>query len=63
MIWVLVIIVVAIIYNAERLPQIAEHIKGEAPHFVEEAKKMSKELKEKAASKHSSNKDETSKKG
>ncbi|MBR5599538.1 MAG: hypothetical protein IKW39_05805 [Alphaproteobacteria bacterium] len=48
MIWVLVLIVVAVIYNAERLPQIAERIKGEAPHIVEEAKKMSKELKDKA---------------
>ena len=49
MIWILVLIIVVVIYNAERLPQIVERIKGEAPHIVEEAKKMSKELKEKAS--------------
>ncbi|MBR5154580.1 MAG: hypothetical protein IKW58_02530 [Alphaproteobacteria bacterium] len=58
MIWILAIIVVAVIYNAERMPQIIEKIKGEAPHIVEAGKKMSKEIKEKATSNKATKKQE-----
>ena len=55
MIWVLVIIVVIIIYNAEKMPQIMEKVKAEVPHIVEAGKKASKEIKEKAQTAHSFN--------
>jgi Sec-independent protein translocase protein TatA len=48
MIWILVIIIVAIIYNAERLPDLMNKFKKEVPHIVETGKKLSKDLKEKA---------------
>jgi Sec-independent protein translocase protein TatA len=48
MIWVLVIIVVFAIYNAERMPHIMDKIRNEVPHIVDAGKKASKELKEKA---------------
>lgn len=48
MIWILAIIVVIAIYNAERLPQLIEKLKSEVPHAVDAGKKVSKELKEKA---------------
>lgn len=58
MIWILVIVVVIIIYNAEKWPEIMNNLKKEVPHIVETSKKVSKELKEKAhvaAEKKSSN--------
>lgn len=48
MIWVLVIIAVIAIYNAERLPELVNKIKDEVPHLVEAGKKASKDIKEKA---------------
>lgn len=48
MIWVLVIIAVFIIYNAERMPELVNKFKKEVPNIVDTSKKMSKELKEKA---------------
>ncbi len=48
MVWVLVIIVVFAIYNAERLPHIMDKLRNEVPHIVDAGKKASKELKEKA---------------
>lgn len=50
MIWFLVIVVVIAIYNAERLPEVANKLKKEVPHIVEAGKKVSHELKEKAQS-------------
>jgi len=50
MIWILAIIVVVAIYNAERMPQIVNKIKSDVPHIVEAGKKASKDLKEKAKS-------------
>ena len=47
MIWILAIIVVVAIYNAERMPQIVNKIKSDVPHIVEAGKKASKDLKEK----------------
>ena len=52
MIWVLVVIVVIAIYNAEKLPQMMDKIKDEVPHLVEAGKKASKEIKEKAQVTH-----------
>ncbi len=51
MIWILVVLVVIVIYNAERLPQIIDKLKDEAPHIVDAGKKASKELKEKVQEK------------
>ena len=48
MVWILVIIVVVAIYNAERLPQMMNKLKEEVPHIVEAGKIASKEIKEKA---------------
>lgn len=48
MIWVLVIIAVFIIYNAERMPELINKFKKEVPNIVDTSKKVSKELKEKA---------------
>lgn len=48
MTWILVAIIVIAVYNAEKLPQIMERLKGEVPHIVDAGKKASKELKEKA---------------
>lgn len=48
MIWVLVIIAVFVIYNAERMPELMNKFKKEVPNIVDSSKKMSKELKEKA---------------
>ncbi len=52
MIWILVIIIVIAIYNAEKLPHIIEKMKEEVPHIVEVGKKASKEIKEKAQIAH-----------
>lgn len=60
MIWILVLIIVVVIYNAERLPEIMEKIKDEAPHIVEAGKKMSKDIKEKATSSKASKKQDAS---
>ena len=57
MIWILAIIVVVAIYNAERMPQIVNKIKSDVPHIVEAGKKASKDLKEKATSKKTDKKD------
>lgn len=51
MIWILVALVVIVIYNAERMPQIVSKLKAEAPHLVDAGKKASKELKEKVQEK------------
>jgi len=48
MIWVLVLIIVVVIYNAERLPDLMNKFKKEVPHIVETGKKLSKDIKEKA---------------
>lgn len=48
MIWVLVIIAVFVIYNAERMPELINKFKKEVPNLVDTGKKVSKELKEKA---------------
>jgi len=48
MIWILVLIVVIAIYNAERLPELMNRFKNEVPHLVETGKKLSKDIKEKA---------------
>lgn len=58
MIWVLVIIVVIVIYNAEKMPQIMDKIRAEVPHIVEAGKKASKEIKEKAQTAHLEKKQE-----
>jgi len=65
MIWILVIIVVVMIYNAERLPDLMNKFKKEVPHIVETGKKLSKDLKEKAqatATEKKSNNTKTEKK-
>ncbi len=51
MIWILAALVVIVIYNAERMPQIMNKLKDEAPHLVDAGKKASKELKEKVQEK------------
>lgn len=48
MIWVLVIIAVFVIYNAERMPELINKFKKEVPNLVDTGKKVSKDLKEKA---------------
>ena len=50
MVWLLVIVVIIAIYNAERLPEIISKLKSEVPHLVDAGKKVSKEIKEKAQS-------------
>lgn len=52
MTWILVAVIVIVIYNAERLPQLMSRLKDEMPHIVEAGKKASKELKEKAQAVH-----------
>ena len=52
MIWILVIIIVAVIYNAEKMPAIIASVKKDIPNVVEVGKKASKELKEKAKNIH-----------
>ncbi|MCM1323650.1 MAG: hypothetical protein NC218_05770 [Acetobacter sp.] len=44
----LITIIVFVIYNAERMPQLMSKLKDEVPHIVDAGKKASKELKEKA---------------
>lgn len=51
MIWILVALIVVVIYNAERMPQIINKLKAEAPHLVDAGKKASKEIKEKVQEK------------
>lgn len=48
MIWILAIIIVVAIYNAERLPDLVKKFKSDVPHIIDAGKKMSKDLKEKA---------------
>lgn len=48
MIWILVIVVIIAIYNAERLPGIVNNLKNEVPHIIEAGKKVSHDIKEKA---------------
>lgn len=48
MIWVIAIIAVIVIYNAEQLPGVINKFKKEVPNIVDTGKKVSKELKEKA---------------
>lgn len=66
MTWLLVALIVVVIYNAEKLPQLMTKLKDDVPHLVEAGKKASKELKEKAQAmqkeKSTSAKKETSKK-
>ena len=50
--WILVIIVVFAIYNAERLPDIIKRLKKEVPHIADAGKKAAQELKEKRGLKH-----------
>jgi Sec-independent protein translocase protein TatA len=50
MVWLLVIVVIIAIYNAERLPEIISKLKSEVPHLVDAGKKVSQEIKEKAHS-------------
>ncbi len=47
MIWIVAIIVLIAIYNAERLPGLMNKVKEEVPHLVEAGKKASQEIKEK----------------
>lgn len=56
MIWVLVIIIVVVIYNAEKMPSLMNKIKSEVPHTVEVVKKASKDIKEKAQAAHTEKK-------
>jgi Sec-independent protein translocase protein TatA len=62
--WILVIIVVFAIYNAEKLPDIIKRLKAEVPHLADAGKKAAQEIKEKAkqAQEKVNNKDKTSKK-
>ena len=48
MIWIIAIIAVIIIYNAERMPELINKFKKEVPNIVDTGKKVSKELKAKA---------------
>ena len=45
--WILVAIVVFVIYNAEKMPEMMDKVKKDVPHIVEAGKKVSKELTEK----------------
>lgn len=61
MVVILVLIILFVIYNAERLPQIMDKIRNEVPHIVDAGKRVSKELKEKASDKiEKAKKEETS---
>ena len=62
MVWFLVIVVLVVIYNKERLPEMMSKIKDEVPHIVETSKKASKEIKEKATQIKVSNEKSTPKK-
>lgn len=46
--WILIIILVIAIYNAEKLPSYIKQIKNEVPHIVDAGKKATKEIKDKA---------------
>jgi Sec-independent protein translocase protein TatA len=46
--WILVIIVVFAIYNAEKLPDVIKRLKTEVPHIADAGKKAAQEIKEKA---------------
>lgn len=46
--WILVIIIVFAIYNAEKLPDIIKRLKSEVPHLADAGKKAAQEIKEKA---------------
>lgn len=48
MIWILAILIVVIIYNKERMPDLVSKFKKEMPNIVDAGKKMTKELKQKA---------------
>jgi Sec-independent protein translocase protein TatA len=62
--WILVIIVVFAIYNAEKLPDIIKRLKNEVPHIADAGKKAAQEIKAKAkqAQEKVNNKDKTTKK-
>ncbi len=49
--WLLMIVVVIVIYNAEKLPEFISKLKSEVPHLIDVSKKVSHELKEKAQTK------------
>ena len=44
MIWVLVIVAVIIIYNAERMPELMDKFKKEVPNLVDTGKKVSEKV-------------------
>ena len=46
--WILVIIIVFAIYNAEKLPDIIKRLKSEVPHLADAGKKAAQEIKERA---------------
>lgn len=48
--WVLLVIVVFVLYNAEKLPDMIKSIKKEVPHLADVSKKAAQDLKEKAKS-------------
>ena len=48
--WVLLAIVVFVLYNAEKLPDMIKNIKKEVPHLADVSKKAAQDLKEKAKS-------------
>ena len=50
--WILVIIVVFAIYNAEKLPDVIKRLKTEVPHIADAGKKAAQEIKEKANQAH-----------
>ena len=58
--WILVAIVVFVLYNAEKMPEIMDKVKKDVPNLVEAGKKVSKELTEKVQA--SSTERKTSKK-
>jgi Sec-independent protein translocase protein TatA len=62
--WILVIIAVFAIYNAEKLPDIIKRLKNEVPHIADAGKKAAQEIKAKAkqAQEKVNNKDKTTKK-
>ena len=64
-IWILAAIIVFVLYNAERMPEIINKFKKEMPHIVENSKKVTKdftkELKEKAQAVASEKKEEKKK--
>lgn len=62
--WILLAIVIFVLYNAEKMPDMIKNIKKEMPHLAEVGKKAAQELKDKAKSvqEKSANKKKTSSK-